>query len=319
MNELGARTAVVILTHFYNDEMSRIYDRLIAEVPESYDVFLLVNLNGAQLSLSPESARLGDALCVSNDERLLGLGYKGKCNPEGDDGNGWSLPGHNDLLMMYFYASHPDYKQYWGMEYDVHYQGNWKTFFDYFENSQADLLGAALYKADGTPHNLLIPFLLGPDGKQIALDRTVRGFYPLHRLSRRALQAIDEQYKEGWTGHYELSWGTLVANRGYQIEDFGGNGEYVAPQNRNRFYFRTNSTWSGSPGNFVFRPPFKKVLPYENTLWHPYKPAGAYVLWDAALRPNLWRKAWILLRTMLWPIVIRIWFVVFWRPLRTAP
>ena len=314
------KNAVVILTHFYNASIRAIFDRVQSEVPAGYDVFLLVNIGKSAESLPEGAGDIRDRIMVCNNASLLEMGYPGKCDPNGWDGQGWTLnPGNTDLLMLLFRRRNPGYDYYWGLEYDVHYQGNWSVFFNHFAPSDADLLATSLYNAAATPHKMLKPFLFDPDGNQTPLTEILRGFYPLHRLSERALQSIHEHYELGWKGHYELGWGTFMSRSGYKVEDFGGDGVYVKPANRNRFYFNALGTWSLSPGTFVFRPPFRKVLPYENTLWHPFKPTEGFGLWEGALKTRFWRRQWIALRAILWPIVIRGWFILFWRGLRPMP
>jgi len=59
---------------------------------------------------------------------------------------------------------------------------------------------------------------------------------------------------------------------GLVIEDFGGDGEFVASGNRNRFYTNAPSHCYLVPGSLVFRP--MRIMPglRRNHLWHPVKP-----------------------------------------------
>jgi hypothetical protein len=98
---------------------------------------------------------------------------------------------------------------------------------------------------------------------------------------------MDRFYREGWTGHCEVTWATLLHTAGLRIADLGGNGEFVAAQNRGRFYENTMTSLEHSPGTFVYRPmklPWPRLR--RNMLWHPVKPL------DLTIRTNLQARYW---------------------------
>jgi hypothetical protein len=309
------KTAILILTHFVNAHIIALFDRLRTQAPDGHDVFLAINCEKGPLSPPTGSDAVGEALFLCNSASLLALAYPEKCKPEGWTGRGWTTnPGNADLITLAFYRTHPDYAYYWGVEYDVHYQGDWGFFLRRFAASDADVLGTSLYKASDTPENILMPFFVMPGGQEPELDESVHGFFPLFRVSNRAACLIDEAYRRGWGGHHELTWGTIAKRHGLAIEDVGGDGIYVKPHNRNAFYFSTKYTRSQSPGTFVFRPAFTKIFAYENTLWHPVKPTGPYRQWcDLTVQGNL---AWNLrnaVKLVVWRCIIRLWFIICWR------
>ncbi|MFW5697957.1 MAG: hypothetical protein ACOCX1_05320, partial [Fimbriimonadaceae bacterium] len=77
---------------------------------------------------------------------------------------------------------------------------------------------------------------------------------------------------EGWDGIYEVVWPTVLHNAGLTIEDFGGDGRFVRPENINRYYTSTPEGVGLSPGTFVYRPMFRKVPNgSRDMLWHPVK------------------------------------------------
>jgi hypothetical protein len=315
------KTAIVILTHFYDANIERMFNRLRAEAPAWCEVFLAVNRGAEALSM-PEAAGIGDALFLCNTQSLVGLGYPVKCKPEGWTGKGWtSNPGNADLILISFYKAHPGYAHYWAVEYDVHYEGSWSFFFERFAASRADLIGTTICDGTKNPRKSTIPPPFhDAQGNMPGPRDIVQGFYPIARLSRAALDAIIAGYQAGWGGHYELTWGTIIKRAGLGIEDIGGHGEYVKPHNRNAFYFSQFSTYSHSPGTFVFRPSFAGALPYRNTLWHPVKPAGQYVNWHVLLlKGNPAKTLWEMTKPQIWKIVIRLWFLFCWRPAETSP
>jgi hypothetical protein len=308
--------AVVITTHFFNDEMLGMFRRLRAEAPPDYDVFLALNRGKADRAAPEGTEEIAERLYICNEASLTRLPYPDKCRPEGWSGKGWTLnPGNTDLIVLSFFLEHPDYDYYWGIEYDVHYEGNWSFLFERFERSDADILGTTLYPAHLTPHKKLDNPIVDQEGNPVSPEAITRGFYPIFRLSHRAAAALDEAYRAGWGGHYEMTWATIAKRHGYAVEDIGGNGPYVKPHNRNVFYFNKLSTHTLSPGTFVFKPVFSKVSPRKNTLWHPVKPADIFV-WQHyrfETNGNLAEKIFVKLKPAICRIVIWFWFSTHWR------
>ncbi len=312
-----APAAVVILTHFYDDFIHDFYKRLVAEVPEYCTVFLLINCGEKTAAYPSAEEAIGNHVFLCNTAMLLALGYPEKCRLEGWTGKGWTLnPGNTDLLMLSFVQAHPEYEHYWGIEYDVHYEGKWRSFFNHFASSRADLLGTTLYRQTETSHKGLMPPLVAAGQKPVGFTEALRGFFPIFRISAQAVEAIRADYSAGWGGHYESTWPTIVHNHGLVIEDIGGAGDYVLPGNKNRFYFNFRGSWSGSPGTFVFRPCFARVMKYNNTLWHPVKPAGTYKKWQLGnSNPDLYETLKDSYKQTIWRLVIRAWFLVKWNKL----
>lgn len=66
-----------------------------------------------------------------------------KRDPTGKPWDFW-LGGHCDVVAMHFFNAHPEFDRYWVVEYDVRFTGNWRGFFDAFEDSDSDFLSATL-------------------------------------------------------------------------------------------------------------------------------------------------------------------------------
>jgi hypothetical protein len=312
------KTAVVILTHFFDRSIADMFRRLSAETSDRYDIFVALNLGDGALHIPDEAVPLKDRLFLCTTGSLLELAYPEKCRPEGWSGDGWKPVSNIDTIILSFYRSHPAYAFYWGVEYDVYYQGKWGFLFERFEASRADLLGTMLDSASKTPGKVLMPPFRDSSGKMPDYDEAIVGFYPIYRLSNHMLQMINESYLQGWNGHCEFTWGTIAKRNGLEIEDIGGNGPYVKPHNRNVFYFNTIRRWDMSPGTFVFRPAFRKFPKHENTLWHPVKAKDGRFLYfnhcPAAPERSLW--GWIkhTAKYVLYKAAIWGWFQFVWRP-----
>jgi hypothetical protein len=195
-------------------------------------------------------------------------------------GADWSIwaGGHTDLPGMHFYRNHPNFGRYWFVEYDVRWSGRWEQFFVSFENNPADLLATTMRTAYTHPDWWQWALFGTPSGRSAVVpdfrwEERVGCLMPLFRASKRAMSIMDSAYREGWTGHCEITWPTILRSAGLNIEDIGGNGEFVSDRNRGKFYVNSPVSHNHDPGTFVFRP-FKWPIPRlrRNMLWHPVKP-----------------------------------------------
>ena len=264
---MSAREAVLYRTHIFNPVIRREVVRLRAEVADC-DHFLVGYLK--QNAAVP--AGLGKSLRMYRRADLVDLPYPNKTIFVD-----WARTvGDNDLPVLAFYQEQPDYEFYWIVEYDVRYTGNWGALFNELRTSDADYLGTTIQDHDENPRWAFWPTLVNaPTG---ALQR-VRCFNPFCRVSNRALSAIDQWYRDGGTGHYELTWTSVCKTKGLKIEDLGSSGRYTPQRWRGKHYSNTPLNPPLSPGTFVFRPPFRADAiakagaknPGRPMLWHPIK------------------------------------------------
>jgi hypothetical protein len=75
----------------------------------------------------------------------------------------------------------------------------------------------------------------------------------------------------GWAGYNEMSWAMILDFAGIPIRDIGGNGPYVAPEDRDQHYIdRSPDDFRklGSFGTLQIR-----LIPgrERDVLWHPIK------------------------------------------------
>ena len=269
------KSALLLLSHVVELEIYRHYERLESEKLPTQDLFFLCdNTNNAF-----DDRKDGPKYVIFTSTHLQELGYPNKTGaPYPDDArdenphhkNFNMPPGNGDLPILYFYRSHPNYDYYWVVEYDVRFSGHWSDFFAAFEHSTSDLLATTLCRFSEIPtwyHWDSLDLLDGPASK----DGAIRGFFPVLRLSRRALEILDETYSAGAGGHQECLMPTVLHRAGLSIEDIGGTGEFVKAGNENRFYSNTRDADHLSPGSFVFRPVKRRPGAKANKLWHPVK------------------------------------------------
>lgn len=306
------RVCIVFNCHVLTAAVQATFRRLQNEVPRDHDVFFLF-LNDEEPKGVAEDI-LNQVVRVAQED-MLQLGFSEKCRREG-----WSITGNMDLSFLEFFRRHPGYDQYWFVEYDVHWQGHWSIFFERFRNSKAGLIAATIQRIDQVPAKLRllsIPELKIPPQFRWDAASNLKSFLPICRLSNSTLTALQRAYEGGLGGHYEITVPSIAAQESLEVEDIGGNGIFVRPENRNRFYFASGSTYTHSPGSFVFRPG-PKVLDRENTLWHPVKPPGVPVWHPMRLTGRLHKTLLEIMKPIGWQFIIRLWFATLWRPLRTG-
>jgi hypothetical protein len=186
--------------------------------------------------------------------------------------------GHQDLPVLKFFLDHPDFDGYWVIEDDVRCSGPWSDIFTELAQASADLLITAVQNHSEVPYWHWWDHMVTGNDK-LPLDQRVKGFLPFCRLSAACLQALDRKYRQGWGGHYELTWPSVALASGLRVEDIGGEGSYTPAGRRGRFYACTLGSWHLFPGTFVYRPAFHDMGVSEfgknvtscTMLWHPVK------------------------------------------------
>ena len=303
------RPVVAVVSHVLNDAIRIGFERLWREAPDDHDVRFILSTDDPDATLSGVPEEQVDR--IRRDD-LFALGYPEKCQAAD-----WDMAGNLDLVFLEFRRRHPGHGQYWFLEYDVHWEGKWSVLFEHFRGSDSDVLGATMLHIDEVPHkenNPPYPRQVVPPGMAWARQHVLKGFLPACRVSERALLALDAAYRTGLGGHYEINVPTVAAQNGMVIEDFGGRGRFVKPDNQDRFYFARGDNYSHSPGSFVFRP-VQRVLRRPNTLWHPVKPGGVPAWHPLQVEGGLAKTLIEWIKPLVWQTIIRLWFAARWRPL----
>lgn len=270
--------AVLLMTHFLGGPIPAAYARLSAEAGPGRDVWVLYNRSDAPPGDPPAPEGWRVFPFHAADLRALGFPHKGRRL------SAWDV----ELFVLLFARRNPSYRYVWGVEYDVAFTGRWSTLFDAFADSPADLLATTIHRYPVHPAWENWKTVRTPAGRPRP-DSLLRAFMPCHRLSRRGVLALEQGYAEGWAGHYEATVPTVIARAGLILEDIGGDGEFVAPGNRNRFYTNTPSADSLAPGSFVFRPARATPGAEPDRLWHPVKPDRLRGGWATGRRARLAR------------------------------
>lgn len=252
-------TAILFCAHFVDDVILAQYRKLKREAPPGHEVILLHNITDHPPAVVPADVSM---FCFDQDD-LNKISYPVKKT---------RISSYNvEMFLINFWLRNPHYAHYWMIEYDMRFSGNWQTLFGTFAASQADLLSTTLFRYPVFPLWRNWPSLKPPKGITLAPHDMISSYMPFFRISNRALTAVHEGYLAGWGGHSECTMPTIIGLAGLDIEDIGGTGEFVRPENRGRFYRNTPASHDKSPGTLVFRPVRQDMGDEPDMLWHPIK------------------------------------------------
>jgi GT2 family glycosyltransferase len=268
------RTAVMFQTHVFSPPIARALERLRSDLPGKADVFVLFD----------------DDAGNARPSWHVGVHRFSARQLAAEQGRDHLFPGYTTLPTMDFYRFRPDYDSYWMIEYDVRFSGAWSVLLDHFRESDADLLTARLRRYESGSRWAWWDSLEIPDG-DVPLEDRLACFHPVCRYSNRALAELKRCYGDGWRGHSEVLIPTAIDQAGFHLLDLGGRGEWVRPEDRDRFYVAPQDEllvgrrWLDR-STFRWRPHFKRVGSRPETLYHPVKELG----WELGHRqPNPFR------------------------------
>lgn len=241
------KQAVLYLTTKSNEWTLSSFHVLEQSQQGKADVYFAYHQQGDVLPVSLQNI---ENLFVFTSDVLNELGYtpieKGKL-----------VPGSNHFPLLKFFKENQCYDYYWLVEDDVRFSGDWKDFFDSFASSTSDFLSSVIETKAENP-NWYWWTSLKAGNEVIAEEKLLKSFNPIYRLSSQALACIDAHLRIGWMGHYEVLLPTLLYNKGFLLEDFGGEGTFVRPENNAKFYddtsMRIAPVLPDDRKNFLFHP-----------------------------------------------------------------
>ncbi len=255
--------AILHLTHVVDDAVLREHEKLRQDAAGLAEVWMVLNeTEHARRVELPEHFRV----FRFSARDLKALPYPAKER---------AVRSYNvDLFVITFFLGAPAYDRYWVVEYDMRFSGSWATLLSAFAGNDADLLATTVFRRADCPawenfRGVSTPGL-DPSGWLAA-------FLPFYRISHRALEALHAAYCAGWAGHCEVTIPSLVAARGWRVEDLGGDGPFTAAENRHRFYRNTPANDDRAPGTLVFRPVRSEPGDEPDMLWHPVKSAPGMI------------------------------------------
>lgn len=223
------KQAVLYLTTKSNEWTLSSFHALEQSLQGKADVYFAYHQQGDVLPVSLQNI---ENLFVFTSDVLKELGYtpieRGKL-----------VPGSNHFPLLKFYKENQGYDYYWLVEDDVRFSGEWKDFFGSFASCTSDFLSSVIETKAENP-TWCWWTCLKTGNEVIAEEKLLKSFNPIYRLSSQALVCIDAHLRIGWMGHYEVLLPTLLYNKGFLLEDFGGEGTFVRPENNAKFYDDTS-------------------------------------------------------------------------------
>jgi hypothetical protein len=148
------------------------------------------------------------------------------------------------LPFVRFFEQLPGYQSFWRCEYDVYYSGDWKDFINNFIDTRADLLTTSLVDFYKSPHWSHFWRYKGT----LKVQELIRSHNALFRLTKSGADVLREHiFNE--RGHYEVILPTVINKLGgLPIEDIGGHGSYVFPDNKGKYYANNTALLSRCSG-----------------------------------------------------------------------
>ena len=260
------KNCILYLSHVINDDIVNRFKKLKKDVESSYDVYFIFDSGSNDYEKTKKYSDTIDFTYIKSTD-LSFLGYK-RFNENFSDGNVF-------WFIQYFVTilNHEEYDNYWLMEYDVVFNGNYNIFFkDIDENLNQDFITQDImsYRDDENWWwwSKESGFMLNGKYFKYDLSKLLKSFNPIFRLSKNAILYLDEFLKENDVfGHYEYLLPTLLHNNNFSI--FSINNDKQLSFTNDKF----NKKYSNE-NTFKYRPNKTRIdmLIYgRNMLYHPLK------------------------------------------------
>jgi hypothetical protein len=226
----AADTAVLYMTHFWSEAQLRKFLRLHRAARRRFDVYLLLDRADvrAEAAWRRDLSAAGIESCIATFDKTATLQRLGHQAFRKD-----MTQGSMHFPVIEFAQDRPGYRHYWLIESDVHI-ASWGRFLRSFRRSEADLLLAHLGGYADVPRWPHWQSLKAPEDMGIGWNggegaTPLRGFLPVYRISRHALDCLDAAHAEGWRGHMEAVIPTVLHAHGLRVEDFNDHGRFYTP------------------------------------------------------------------------------------------
>jgi hypothetical protein len=262
------RSALLWMTHVWNQKLESEFEKILhMDYPGSPDVWLILD---AKTPGARDIARQYKRCHLFTlKEMFQRLPYPRLSEV--------TLYSQSHFPILDFYLSHREYDRYWVIEFDVRYTGEWESFLKSFEPFDHDLVTSHIRHISEEPDWCWWNSFVHPT-KTIDRARYLRSVNVIYRMSNRALCLIHNAQQDGWRGHPEVLFPTLLENSGYSLLDVGGDSKFTLPGFKNRYY-TSISTRDGVPGPYCtyrWKPSRTRAGFRRNKIYHPVKPRSMH-------------------------------------------
>ena len=248
------KNVVILTTHKLNDAIRLQILKLNEEVTDSAHLVVLYQGDYGAMDF-PDGIRTYSYTV----ETLNNLGY----NPIAET----IVPGSNHFPLLQFYKDNMQYDYYWNIEYDVRFNGDWRTFFSFFEAKDDDFITShieTLSEHPSWPHWDKMEL----NDTYIPLNEYIRSFNPIYRISCRALDFLDNFLSRKNSGHHEILIPTVLKHYGFKVADMGGKGSFIYKGMPDLFYTDDSAFQS----TMRYRPVYSECdMQISDKLYHPVK------------------------------------------------
>lgn len=250
-------TALLFVIHIFNEAIKDQIKKLRTEAGEFASVYIVYQADKVELNLPMDVKQHAFTI-----QGLNKLGY-----------TSWGctiMDGNFHFVLLDFYRNHPEYDYYWLVEYDVRFNGNWGTFFSFFQNKEEDFLTAHVETKEDNPNWMRWHEI---ELKNIPNSITLyRSFNPICRFSNRAFALLHSRCLLGDRGHNELLMSTLFKHFKLKIADFGGHGRFIYAGHPELFYTYDPDRRENDKCTHRCYPPYDiKDMRFPDMIYHPIK------------------------------------------------
>ena len=208
--------AVIFRTHKLTKDIIDNLELLTKAVPNVFvvhdctdrDVFRYNNISTFNFDLE-DYKETGYPLAEELDIRTL-------LNPPPAGSRSRQIYYNPEYAQLLFWEKYPDFDNYWYIEGDVGFNGDWSDFFEMFKDNKKDLLGCAITQYHFSEHKSIWAGLNFNCDEEYMFAM----FGSICRMSKRLIEKLHFAYSQGLHGYYESVVPTLAALNGLEIGDF---------------------------------------------------------------------------------------------------
>jgi hypothetical protein len=252
------KNAILFVTHKYNEEIEKEIKKIRDDMKVKADMFVVYQ---SEQLVIPQID--GVQMFPFTIDDLNSLEY---C--------AWGctiMDGNFHFVILNFFRQFAGYDNYWLIEYDVRFNGNWNTFFSFFEDKNDDFIAAHVETVDDNP-NWERWDEIEVVGRTLSKEEKLKSFNPIYRISNKGLNVLAERCQIGDRGHNEILIPTTMHLNGLKIADFGGLGQYIYKEHPNLFYVDDGTDENDDKCTFRFRPNYSvEEMKFKDMLYHPIK------------------------------------------------
>lgn len=226
----SSNDVVLFVSHIWNESILQRFIDLKQSMAGFSDCFLVLDATNAEVLTRWERAlaetAFNDSILPFTMQQIEArLGYSGLYP-------GTVTPGSAHFPLLGFWKERK-YAYYWIVEYDVRVTMEWSRFFSHFRHSDADLMISHLTTYQKDPgwswwRSLRLPEHAA-DGLKTRLPEFRKGFFPIYRVSEKALGIFDRAHQQKWRGHFEVLLPLIAQENDLKMEDLNNLGAFYRP------------------------------------------------------------------------------------------